>query len=90
MFNKSNAKLSAKPIAEAALEFVAATEELTGPLDQWKVRASSKGADGLQHVRMQQFHQGVKVWGGDIVAHANGQQITMSAAAWCRTSRASM
>jgi Zn-dependent metalloprotease/subtilisin-like proprotein convertase family protein len=76
-FNKSNAKLAAKPITEAVAEFVNSTPELTGPLDQWRVRGSSKSLDGATHVRLEQFHDGVMVWGGDIVAHSNNNQISM-------------
>jgi vibriolysin len=77
LVNKQNTRLPAKPIADAAAEFVAQTEELTGPLDEWKVRASGVGADGLHHVRMRQYYDGVRVWGGDIVVHANDAQVTM-------------
>jgi vibriolysin len=78
LFNKSNIQLAAqKPMADAAAEFVDQVEELTGPLDQWKVRSASQGLDGQNHVRMRQFHQGVRVWGADIVAHASASQVNM-------------
>ncbi len=78
LVNKTNIRLAAaKPMAEATAAFIAAAPELTGPLDEWKVRASGKGTDGLNHVRMHQFHDGVRVWGGDIVAHANESQVNL-------------
>jgi Zn-dependent metalloprotease/subtilisin-like proprotein convertase family protein len=74
--NKSNAKLADKPIAQASADFVNATEELTGPQDEWRPRRASKAPDGSEHVRMDQFHDGVKVWGADIVVHSKNSVVS--------------
>ncbi|MCB9558921.1 MAG: M4 family metallopeptidase [Kofleriaceae bacterium] len=56
----------------AALDYVRNTPELTlSAEDDWHVRAAGRGADGLNHVRLEQLHDGVKVWGGDLVLHAS-------------------
>jgi Zn-dependent metalloprotease/subtilisin-like proprotein convertase family protein len=58
-------------VAQAALDYVRATPEITtSEAGDWKVRAAGHGMDGLQHVRLEQIHDGVKVFGGDIVLHA--------------------
>ena len=61
-------------LADAAQDYVRATPELTAPGDEWRVRASGIGRDGFQHVRMYQYHEGVRVWGGDVVVHASGSR----------------
>ncbi len=60
----------------AALDYVRATPELTTSADtDWRVRAAGRGKDGLNHVRLEQLHDGVLVWGGDIVVHASDVRI---------------
>src|SRR5262245_13027105 len=39
--------------------------------DDFVTTAERLGADGLHHVRLQQLHDGIKVWGSDAVVHAN-------------------
>jgi pseudolysin/vibriolysin len=39
--------------------------------DAFKVTDVHVGADTLSHVRMQQYRDGVRVWGGDIVVHSD-------------------
>src|SRR5262245_46826305 len=55
-------------VAEAATKYLRNTEELTGYDDDWKVRASYNGV-GASHVRFDQMHDGIKVWGADVVVH---------------------
>ena len=38
--------------------------------------ASDVSADGIDHVRLQQTYDGVKVWGSDIVVHSDGENVT--------------
>jgi vibriolysin len=59
-----------EPLA-AAEELVAQRAELRAPRSQWKASWASRDEDGLTHVRMQQFHDGVRVWGGDLVVHSD-------------------
>src|SRR5262249_22680741 len=51
-----------------ATRYVKDSDELTGYDDDWKVRATYNGS-GSGHVRLSQVHDGVKVWGGDVVVH---------------------
>ena len=38
--------------------------------------STKKGEDGLTHIRLNQMHQGLKVWGADVVVHANASELT--------------
>jgi len=58
-------------VATAALDYVRSAPELTAQADDWHVRGALKAVDGLNHVRLEQLHDGVKVWGGDLVVHAS-------------------
>lgn len=59
-------------LGQAALDYVRGTPELTASADtDWTVRAAGMGADGVNHVRLDQTHDGVKVWGADVVLHAS-------------------
>src|SRR5689334_21385876 len=55
-------------LAAAATKFVSNTDELTGYDDKWAVRATYNGS-ASSHVRMDQVHNGVPVWGADVVVH---------------------
>jgi Zn-dependent metalloprotease len=44
---------------------------LSSTLDDFAVLSSHHGLDGLDHVRLQQMHRGVPVWGADVVVHAS-------------------
>ncbi len=33
-----------------------------------------QNANGYEHIRMEQFHEGIRVWGGDIVIHSKDEQ----------------
>src|SRR5687768_15354309 len=51
-------------VALAARDYVRATPELTvSAEDDWNVRGARMGLDGKHHVRLEQLHGGVKVWG---------------------------
>jgi Zn-dependent metalloprotease len=39
--------------------------------DGWAVRSSLRGADGLEHVRLDQTYASIKVWNADVVVHAD-------------------
>jgi Zn-dependent metalloprotease/subtilisin-like proprotein convertase family protein len=63
--------VSGDPI-EAALAFVEVNRPQIGGLsldDEFAVRSTTLGADGLYHVRLDQLHSDVPVWGADIVVH---------------------
>lgn len=36
---------------------------------------TARGADGLTHVRLRQMHQGLRVWGADVVVHASDREL---------------
>src|SRR5262245_54501331 len=36
----------------------------------------SRGNDGLSHVRLHQMHDGLRVWGADVVVHATDRELT--------------
>jgi pseudolysin/vibriolysin len=58
-------------------DYVVQAPELTGPGDDWVIRdADTNGRGGTQHVRLHQLHDGIRVWGGDLVVHANGVRFT--------------
>lgn len=61
-------------IEQAARQYVQTTPELTGRGGDWRVRNVSKDKGSRRHVRMHQLHEGVRVWGGDIVVHANNSK----------------
>src|SRR5689334_8229062 len=56
-------------LGREAVEFVRAKVS-AGENDTWKVRKVERGADKLQHVRMDQLYKGVRVWNADVVVHA--------------------
>lgn len=53
---------------------VAANAGVASPV--WDDVTVSTGGDGLSHVRLRQKHQGLKVWGADVVVHANAAELT--------------
>src|SRR5262245_35876522 len=61
-------------LSHAAVAYAKQRIDLAGADDDWNVRLAEKGMDGNMHVRMAQTHAGVKVYGGDIVVHANGDK----------------
>jgi vibriolysin len=63
-------------VALAARDYVRARPELTvSAEDDWNVRTAGMGLDGKHHVRLEQLHGGVKVWGADLVLHADAMQV---------------
>lgn len=74
--NKSNVKLGTKPFADEAVAFVSSSEDLTAPLTSWKVRTEGKSSGGLRHARLQQFHDGVRVWASEVAVHGDSSKIT--------------
>jgi vibriolysin len=59
-------------LGAAAAKYVKANDLLTSNGGSWQVRATQDGA--IKHVRMHQMHNGVRVWGGDVVVHTNGNK----------------
>ncbi|MDB4965591.1 MAG: bacillolysin [Myxococcales bacterium] len=66
-------------LTTAAIQFVQSQRATLGlgANDSFAVLKIEPDAAGLDHVRMQQLHQGIKVWGADIVVH--GQDAELSA-----------
>jgi len=64
-------------IAKATLEYARAERAALGlsQLDDFATIKVHAGLDGLQHVRLQQLHAGIKVWGADTVVHTSGAKI---------------
>ncbi|MEZ4361765.1 MAG: M4 family metallopeptidase [Kofleriaceae bacterium] len=77
LVNKDRTPLRGGPVPQAVVAYVGAQPALSGPRAEWKLRSQSLGADGLYHVRLRQYHDGVRVWGADVVGHATDQQVTM-------------
>src|SRR5262249_48129816 len=44
--------------------------------DDFKVLKSDLGIDGINHVRLQHVHEGIRVWGSDVVVHSNAKSFT--------------
>ena len=65
-------------IAAAAVNFAMANRPALGisQRDELRVRAVTRGAGSATHVRMVQWLEGVRVFGGDVVAHASSDAIT--------------
>jgi vibriolysin len=60
------------PIERAAVDFVKSTTSITASdRDDWKLRSITRGKDGRDHVRLDQVYAGIKVWGADVVVHAD-------------------
>src|SRR3954469_11558131 len=57
-------------VTTAAMRYVKGKVPKVASDDDWVVRSSTPDVDGLHHVRMAQFHAGVRVFGGDVVVHA--------------------
>ncbi len=55
----------------AAIAYAKQKVEKLSTDDDWIVRSSRADVDGLHHVRMAQFHAGVRVFGGDVVVHSD-------------------
>jgi vibriolysin len=56
----------------AAIDFIKSTADMTASdRDDWKVRSVKRGKDGREHVRLDQVYAGIKVWGADVVVHAD-------------------
>src|SRR5262245_15935696 len=43
--------------------------------DAFAVLRTHVSLDGVDHVRLQQLHDGIKVWGADVVAHIGADQL---------------
>ena len=43
-------------------------------LDDFEIRTISQGRDNRTHVRLKQLHEGLRVWGSDVVVHADGDR----------------
>ena len=63
-------------LGASASKYVKANDLLTSPGDDWQVRDARAGQNSMQHVRMHQTHNGVRVWGGDVVVHTNGSKFS--------------
>jgi vibriolysin len=58
----------------AAVGYVKQKVDKLSAEDDFVVRSAGPDMDGMQHVRMGQFHAGVRVFGGSVVVHASGAQ----------------
>jgi vibriolysin len=70
LIESSTAKVGADVFADAAgyMSSRVADLQLTAA-DTFDARGMSQTADGQEHVRMDQLHNGVRVFGGDVVVH---------------------
>jgi Zn-dependent metalloprotease len=69
--------LAGQAHAEAALAFSREHARLIGATSgtDFLVKSEETGMDGLRHVRLQQTHHGIKVWGADVVVHASATHV---------------
>jgi len=64
----------------AAIAYVTAAAESAGARDpEYKVLNIAKDVDGLTHVRLQQLHDGVLVWGADVAVHMSDAEVVGAA-----------
>ena len=65
------ANMRTADLENESLSFVRAQRAALGigAHDDFAVIRVQAGLDGLNHIRLQQLHDGIKVWGGDIVVH---------------------
>ena len=61
-------------LGKAAVKFVRGAGELTGYADDWNIRATYSSS-ASKHVRLNQVHDGLPVWGADVVLHTQGDKI---------------
>jgi len=73
--HESTARPVTGPLPEAARTYALGSPALTGPRDDWQVRTAGEGRDGLHHVRLAQRHDGIRVWGSEVVVHASSAGI---------------
>ncbi len=59
-------------MASSAASYVASTLLSAGPSDRFEVSSSGMSAKGTPKLRMTQLHQGVPVFGADVVVHSDG------------------
>jgi Zn-dependent metalloprotease len=72
-YPETSASLSGD-LPKAALKYVRNTDQLTGYDDDWQVRSTFNGS-ATSHVRLDQIHDGVPVWGADLVVHAQDTKV---------------
>lgn len=68
----------ATDVEKSVTKFVDSADELTDYDDSWSVRATEKGPFS-SHVRMNQVHDGVPVFGASVVVHTQGDQVAFVA-----------
>jgi len=74
---KATVKVSSD-VEKSVTQFVRSTDELTEYDDNWTVVATQKGPFS-SHVRMSQVHDGLPVFGADVVVHTQGDQVAFVA-----------
>lgn len=59
------------PVAERALTYLVSLKPqgLKNPENEWIARAVQTDEQGNHHVRLDQYFQGIPVWGGELIAH---------------------
>lgn len=62
-------------LATAILAYVRSNPDLTSTDDDWRVRSIAAQPGEPRHVRLDQLHAGVRVWGADIVVHVAGDRV---------------
>jgi len=68
----SGSATESKPLGERAIEYCASLKPagLTQPKAEFVVKSIQNDEQGNTHVRMEQVFQGLPVWGGEVVCHA--------------------
>ncbi len=63
-------------MSSAAQQYVRTFDAELGlsDLDDFEIRTISQGRDNRRHVRLKQLHEGLRVWGSDVVVHADGER----------------
>lgn len=71
--NEASAIAENKTVAEQGVAYVAALKPsgLENPLQEFRPSRSEHDAEGEWHVRLDQYYQGIPVYGGEMIAHTH-------------------
>src|SRR5688500_4415513 len=64
-------------LTRTAIEFIRSSSSTTHlDREDWSIRNLQKGLDGLEHIRLDQTYDNLKVWGADVVVHVAGDMVS--------------
>ncbi len=71
----SNRNADSETKCSEYLEAVKTALQIENPEDEFQLREESTDSRGIKHSRMDQYHNGIKVYGGEIILHEKDQEI---------------